>query len=265
MTKAVPRSYRTLLVAATALCAVAPAITHGAALDQPLTTAPRSQASAAARLSLPLEVDGARNGAALAEVTISDLLAISPADLASALDGRINSETADQLKALGQGLVSPDRVRALGISLVYNTSTIALEVTIPPDLRAPGVVSLAGNGFYGGDTRVEPGHFAVGVTGFVEAARRLDTGESTLGDFTFSGFTNVGGSEGYNLLFGGAYDFLNNSFDRDRLVLFKDDIDRTMRYAAGDLTSDQPRLGGSSDLLGVSVARSYQTFNRSGM
>src|SRR5690606_17156677 len=73
-----------------------------------------------------------------------------------------------------------------------------------------------------------------------------------------TGFANWGGATGLNLLFGGNAGLNDGGFERDRLVLFKDDARRVLRLSAGDLLPAQARMAGAPDLLGVSIERNHQ-------
>ncbi|TPG43577.1 fimbrial biogenesis outer membrane usher protein [Sphingomonas koreensis] len=254
-------------------CATPAAAAAAVAVDQAGQHAPadpvrETPASAAApvppdikptTLSLPIVVDDAQVGTALATVTLSDIVSISVADLNTALASRISKETASAITALGNGQIKAAAIRQAGLDLHFDTASLAIVVTIPDTRRGIQVLQTPGISF-DGLAPVDPARFAFGMTGALLINKDLSGGPTT-GDLATAGFLNVGGLTGLNVLFSGDLRFGAGAtaFERNGIVAFKDDPARAMRYSIGDIIPLQARLAGPVDLLGVSVERSYES------
>ena len=216
--------------------------------------------SAAATLSLPVEVDRRRLPSVTAEVTLSEVLAVSPAGLAEALGGMIAEETAAALRNLGAGLVPVDQVRATGVNVELDAATLSLAVTVSQAARGNQVFSPFETEAFEGRERVQASEFAFGLTGALLASNRFDGAADPDVGLGLAGFTNMGGVDGINVLFGGDVSFTGDAdfFRRDRIVAFKDDPARATRYSAGDLSPLQARFAGQIDILGLSYERDYE-------
>lgn len=216
-------------------------------------------ASPAATLSLPVLSEGRRLAPVTAEVTVTDVLAVSPVDLEVALGDLINPQVRAALRAMGGGLSPVAQVRALGLEVALDPATLSLVVTIPPAARGAQAFNFSSSAFEGRE-RISPSDFSFGLTGALLAGSRLDGDLDPAIGFGFAGFANLGGVTGINLLFGGDFNLRGGGdfFQRDRLILFKDVPSRATRYSAGDLSPLQARLAGQVDLAGFSFERNYQ-------
>jgi outer membrane usher protein len=222
-----------------------------------LEPAPSAARSPVASLNLPALLDGVPLGQIQATVSLEEVLFVSAEDLARTLGTRLDSGTLARLHALGPGQVSAEDVRATGLDVGFDPSSITLRVTIPPSLRGPQTFSSLGAAFAGLEP-IEPSRFAVGITGSLVTTSRIDRDASPETQLIVSGFANFGGVEGVNLLFGGDARLTDGSdFRRDRLVAFKDNPARALRYSAGDIAPLQARLAGQTDMLGFSIERNY--------
>jgi outer membrane usher protein FimD/PapC/LysM repeat protein len=210
--------------------------------------------------SLPVVLEGRRFTAVPTQTTVQTVVAVSANGLADSLGEAINPETAARLRALGEGLVPIAAFADTGVGIQLDTATLALAVTLTPTARSTQTVSLGTTDVYEGAERVYPGRFATGLTGALVVTDDIDDDADPVGEFAFSGFVNVGGLKGINLDYGGSYLFSSedSDFQRDAIVLFKDDPERALRYSAGDLTPFLPRLAGFAGVAGISIERNYE-------
>lgn len=209
-------------------------------------------------LSMPALVDGAPVGLVFATVTLEDVLAVSAADLVQVLGGRLHDGALAALRAMGGGQIPADQVRATGLGVRFDPSSISLRIDIPLGQRGAQSFSPLDPRLAGLDP-IEPSRFAIGITGSLVTTSRLDGNFSPDSQLLFSGFANVGGADGVNVLFGGDARLSGGSdFRRDRIVAFKDDTRRALRYSAGDIAPLQARMAGQVDMLGLSIERNYQ-------
>lgn len=210
--------------------------------------------------SLPVVVEGRRFPAVPTQTTVQSLVAVSANGLAESLGDAINPATLARLRTLGEGLVPISAFADTGLTLELDTATLALNVTISGTARSTRTVSLGTTDQYEGAQRVYPGRFATGLTGALVVSDDIDDDADPAGEFAFAGFVNVGGLKGVNLDYGGSYLFSDDGgdFQRDAIILFKDDPDRALRYSAGDLSPFLPRLAGFAGIAGLSIERNYE-------
>lgn len=256
------------LAATTALIGIDPALAQPAAIvSQTATPGPianplerSATPSPSATLSLPAQVEGQRLATITAEVTVTDVVAASPADLADALGSRIDERTATALRSLGSGLAPISRVRETGLIVRLDPATISIAVEIPASIRGTQTFTPFSREAFDGRERIQPSDFAFGLTGALLATSRMDRNVDPAVSLGLAGFVNIGGADGLNLIFGGDFNFSGelDLFERDRVILFKDDPVRAIRYSGGDLVPLQSRLAGSVELLGMSYERNYQ-------
>lgn len=226
--------------------------------QHPPTPPAEAASTPAVSLNLPTLVDGAPVGMVFATVTLEDVLAVSAADLVQVLGARLDDTALSSLRALGAGQVPAERVRATGLGISFDPSSISLRIDIPLGQRGAQSFSTLDAHLAGLDP-VEPSRFAVGITGSLVTTSRLDGDFSPDNQLLFSGFANVGGADGVNVLFGGDARLSGgDDFRRDRIVAFKDDPRRALRYSAGDIVPLQSRMAGQADMLGLSIERNYQ-------
>lgn len=211
-------------------------------------------------LSVPLLFEGAGLGNVQAEITPTRVLSVSAADIAKVLGSLVNDATREWLLPLGSDLVPVDRLREIGLVITFLPSTLSLSVDIPLASRGRRVFSGSRQIDYSGIPVALPSDFSAGLsfssftTGDIVAMERVSS------SLLVNGFTNVGGSDGVSILFGGQFDFTGSEklFVRDRIIAFKDDTNNVLRYSAGDIQPLQSRYGGDFDLLGIGVQRFYQ-------
>lgn len=217
------------------------------------------QARRTATLALPLILEGQQLPDVTAELALDDIVAIAPISLADSLGKTINPATQEALRTLGEGLVAVDRIRALGLDVRLNQQTLSLNIRLAVVARGAQVFAASGEPQYSGMERVAPSNFAFGLTGAVLATSDLSSKAINTSSLGLSGFLNIGGLRGFNLVSSGTLGIsgLSRRFQRDRIVGFVDRPDSALRFAAGDLVPLQSRLAGAFDVLGVSVERNY--------
>lgn len=216
------------------------------------------QESPAARLSIPITLDQRQYPAVLAEITTRELLGVSPRGLAQSLSDVLDESVAARVSEMGTDLRPPADLAPYGIRARLNASLLTVEVELEPRARSTTDVSVSD---LTGDLRgpvVLPERFAFGLTGALTGRSPMGGAGDTTGNVLVNGFANLGGLEGFNLDFGAWYDIGPDRFRRDRIVLFRDDRQRLVRYSAGDQTPILPRQAGVFDTLGFGVERNYQ-------
>ena len=225
-----------------------------------ITPPGRKPAEAQLRSRLPLVVGGRPLAPVAATVTLSEVISLSPADLAASLEALLNDETLEHLKALGSDQAPIDQVRALGLNITLDTGTISLALDLPPTLRRRTVLGGTDGATPSDASTVKPARFAAGATGALLLSGDATGDGGTGGQFAVAGFVNVGGLRGLNLDYSGTYQFLGDAreFSRGPLVAFMDRPEKALRYSAGDLTPQSSNLATSAPILGISMERSYQ-------
>ena len=192
-----------------------------------------------ANMALPLLVDGHPVGYAMSRFDAQDVEAVSVLDLMRVIGPSLDNAQRERLSALGDGMVEVTRVRAAGLDLQFDPSLIALRLAVPDGQGAEQELRFDSERPTG-LTSVEPGRFAVGITGGLSASSRLDEDFDPLGQFALSGFANLGGAKGVNLTFNADTSLGGSSgWRRGRLLAFRDDTDRVLREKprGGDLAS----------------------------
>ncbi|AOL22168.1 Outer membrane usher protein FimD/PapC [Erythrobacter litoralis] len=211
-------------------------------------------------INVPLATEGATLGNIRAEINSTHVLKASATDVAEVLGSLVDDITRDRLLGLGPDLVPVDRLREIGLDITFVPSTLSLSVDIPLASRGTQVLSGSRQIDFSGMPAALPSNFSAGVTLSSFTTGDIVAMERVSSNLLVNGFTNVGGIEGVNLLFGGQFDFTGNEnfFIRDRIIAFKDDTDNVLRYSGGDILPLQSRYGSDFDLLGIGVQRFYQ-------
>jgi outer membrane usher protein len=217
------------------------------------------QQSPTARLSVPVVLENQQFPPVVAEISTTELFGLSPRGLLQSLQAVLSEETAAALEAMGTDLRPPADLEPLGVRASLNTALLAVQIELTPAARSSTAMSVSDLMGDATGPVVLPERFAAGVTAaFLGRTAVNGPGEDTGAAF-LNGFANVGGIDGVNLDFGAFYDVVQNDFRRDRIVLFRDDRQRLIRYSAGDLSPVVPRQAGAFDTLGIGVERRYET------
>jgi outer membrane usher protein len=217
-------------------------------------------AERSATLPLQLVVDQTRLGNVSATITSTEAQQVHVGDLARLLAPLITEQAGQRLTALGTGLVAVDRVAAAGIRVSLDPGTLALVAELSPEVRRAQSFQASADYQITGAERATVADFAAGLTAALVATSPLDSNFDVSASIAFSGFVNIGGVRGWNLDFGGNINLAGGSgddFQRNRLVLFKDWPEEALRLSLGDVIPALPRFAGTSDILGVTLARDY--------
>ncbi|MGB3739358.1 MAG: fimbria/pilus outer membrane usher protein [Pontixanthobacter sp.] len=222
-------------------------------------------AGRAVLLDLPVELDGAYLGEVVARIA-GDAVAVDVAQLVLLIDDRVDPESVAAVAALadqGEGFADLTQLAGAGLQVDYDSAELMLAVR--PSVAQRGVRQLSVRPL----SRTDPANgmnvpnFSAGATvvariAHVQATPFGDTGLEPVSAEVF-GFANLGGFEGWNLIYGadidGARDRLVNRRD---IALIHDDFDKATRLTIGDLRT-RPLSGfqRSIDLVGVNYRRDY--------
>lgn len=230
--------------------------------------APETQEQAF-EVALPVVFDRIQLAPVRTRSSLSAIIAVSPQDLANALDGRIVPEAVEELRRMGDDLVAVGVLERVGVRATLDPTTLSVAVDVDPNVRAESVINLTGEA--GGDafTATPPSNLAAGVTFNVTGGSLIyDDEDAGFDDGAFvgvasDGFVNAWGREGVTLDFGFSTIANLNDGDgfsdlaRDRVTLFHDDVDGEIRYSLGDVRPETPRLAGSPEYVGFSIERRF--------
>lgn len=234
---------------------------QGAGGATPAEEPPQRAEPQATLLSLPVIVDGGRAPDATVALAGDRATGVVASEIAQSLSGLVSAELVERIAARGAQLISIEELAATGLAVRFDAATLSLVIDVPVALRRAQSFSALGDNQFPGLPRVLPEDFAAGLTGSLFLADDLGGARPVSSRLALSGFVNVGGVRGFNLIYGGELALSGNegsrSFQRDRLILFRDDPERAIRYSAGDLAPRQNRFLGQFDLLGFGVERSY--------
>ncbi|MDD2867739.1 hypothetical protein [Neomegalonema sp.] len=214
-----------------------------------------------AEIPLPLFLLGAPHGEARAALRGSDLTGVDAQDLAEALSSSLKPEVLERIRSLGRGYAAPEALAEAGLRVAYDPGTLTLEAEAEAAAFQDFDFFLSRRAEAPRSDLIAPARFAAGLDGSLHLAQNLNQGGDPLVGLSLDGFANFGGPDGLYLDFSGYADLspeaTGERFHRGRLTLFRDDRERAIRYAAGDVRLDAPSLAGSPDLLGVSLERRY--------
>ena len=252
----------TVILPATTVTAMTETATAEAAAaeSQAVARGARPQDNAVLSARLPVVVDGRRFASVPVTATVTEVLTISPSLLAEALQPILSDEARQRLATLGPGQVAIATLGELGFLIRLDPQTLTVVVDVPAAQRAFERFSLLNLDQYPGSKQIYPSRIAAGVTGSLSIIDNSDDGIDPAIRAGFTGFANIGGLNGLNIDYGGAFDFVDGEVDfrRDAIVAFIDRPEQALRYSAGDLFPVLPVLGGSAPILGVSLQRNYQ-------
>lgn len=220
----------------------------------------RSEDNAVLSARLPIVVEGRRFQSVPVTATVTQVLTISPAVLADALQPILSDAGRELLDGLGSGQVPVSTLAEFGFLIRLDPQTLSVAVDVPADQRAIERFSLLNMEQFPETEQVFPSAFSGGVTGTFAITDNSQDGASPAMQLGFFGFANFGGLRGLNVDYGGVVEHRagRTSFRRDAIVAFIDQPEQALRYSAGDLLPVQPTLSGSVPILGVSIERSYQ-------
>lgn len=232
----------------------------------PAETQPRSRTAGEVSISLPLIVDGRPAPQVQVVIRGDVLIGVEAASLATALDGRASAAVRSQLQQRGGALISPAELTGLGLNAVLDMASLAILIDIAGGAREAQSVDFGFGDVLGAQQVAPASDFAIGVTGSyfrLQDVRGAQGSGNTISDLSFNGFANLGGKDGFYLLYSGTYRLgsrfgSQSRFERGRIVAFHDDQEKALRYSVGDLSPVTPRLVGGVDLAGIGLERRYQ-------
>lgn len=244
----------------------------GAAAPSPSPPAPAAPTLAAAvpttgtprvsRITMHPVLDGNRLSQVTAELTVSELRAIEAGSLELALGDRLAAARRTELKRAAGSFLPVARLQEFGIVTTYDPANLTISLALAPEAVGAQTFDFTGDVRFGAAERVGPADLALGITGNLVGSHDFSDprGETRL-LYNFAGFLNIGGRErGGYLLFGGLVNLsggAQRTFERDRLIAFRDFEGAALRLAAGDLVAGLPLIAGEADIAGVSLERRY--------
>ncbi|WP_448659879.1 fimbria/pilus outer membrane usher protein [Sphingomonas sp. CJ99] len=214
-----------------------------------------------ATLALPVVTENRALGTVSATITESELVSVDPAGLSTLLGARLIDTARTGLAALGAAPVTPDALEQFGIRISLDPGSFSLIVVINPDFRKAATYVASGDVEISGAQPVDPSGFSAGLSTALVATTPLNREFDVNASLAFNGFVNIGGRDGLNIDYGGTINGIGrgaSQFQRNRIVAFKDWESSALRASAGDLIPQLPRLAGTADIAGVSLARDYQ-------
>ncbi len=209
------------------------------------------------RADLPIVIDSEDGGVVTVEMNQEGTeFRVQTADIFASILPLATPELQMQIWNSSQdGFISGARLQELGLTAKINLSTLVLEVSIPPQLRKPGRVSLAGS--VAGDINAQSASVSAVVNAFGSrsvwhenpSARSIDNGAR--GDFNAA--VNVldfvlEGQSSYT-----EYDL--SPWRRGDIRLVHDIAPKMLRLTAGDLLYPATGYATYMPLGGLSVAR----------
>ena len=213
------------------------------------------------RIKLPPTLNGNRLAPLLVEATLREIRGVEAQSIAEVLGERIREDLRAELTRLGTSFIPLDVLRAKGIGLGYDPSSLTIVISLEPAAVGGQQFSFVDEYDFGAAERALPAGLAAGITGTLSGGRDF-TGNSLADRLTydFAGFANLGGRSGLYLTYGGTLNLRgpgSGLFERDRIIAFKDLEGAALRIATGDLVPDLPILAGDVEILGVSLSRRY--------
>lgn len=226
------------------------------------SNAPPPRPPRVSRISMPPMLAGNRLAPITAELTPTELRGIEAGSLERALSDKLAAARRDDLKREAGSFLSLERLATLGITATYDPSSLTIGLALSPDAVGAQTFDFMGDVKLGAAERVAPADLAFGVTGNLVGSHDFsDPQRSTRLAYNFAGFLNIGGRDrGGYLLFGGLVNLAGQgqrTFERDRLIAFKDFEGPALRMAAGDLNAGLPLIAGEVDVAGLSLERRY--------
>lgn len=247
-----PRQAGLLALSGVALLAAAQTAAQTAGTPAPAVVAPASAQSvfeqafgkrrtrAVQRLALPTTLDGREIGTLDAELGPQGVRMARKA-LAEALKRVLRADVHARLdSADAAALVSQPELTALGITAEYSEQRIAVDLTVPLDLRAVRAVYLDGRATEPGDAtegRVVPAPWSLLVNGRWAASQQVADGTSLRRSRLFAEGAARAGDWVLEGNGSAATDGTASGFERYETRLVRDWPDKAVRLTLGDVVS----------------------------
>lgn len=216
-------------------------------------------------IDLPVDYDGAHLGDVVARVSGSDA-AIKPDGLVAHLADHASPALLDSLAALptdADGFAELSAFGEAGLALSYLPNLLRLRLDIDVADRGTRQVSIRSPISLDPASGLTPADFSLGMTLIARSALVHSDGgilgkrEPFRGELL--GFANLGGFEGWNLIWDLDLQEKGQPFDMREITLVKDDFDAATRLSVGDFRSAS--IGAtkrSVEMFGVNFRRDYQ-------
>lgn len=205
--------------------------------------------------------EGNRLALVTAELTLTELRGIEAGSLELALGNKLAAPLREVLKREAGNYLAVARLAELGIIAAYDPANLTIALSLAKEAVGAQTFDFVSDVRLGAAERVQPSGLALGITGNLVGSRDFsDPQARNQLLYSFAGFANFGGRDGVYVAFGGTVDLAGTqqrTFERDRLVAFKDFEGPALRVAAGDLVAGLPLIAGEADVAGVSLERRY--------
>ena len=241
-------------------------ITSGQAAPEAVSCQESTAAQRTVALDLPVSLDDVLLGEIVAQINGSNV-AVRPSDIVPIIAKEIDEATASAALAVSvddEGFAPICDLQSAGLIITYQPDTLSLAVSLPASQRRLREISIRSPVSVSPDDAIAPADFSVGLTAITRVAH-VHTGPGNAAGFEavrsdLFGFANIGGFEGWNLIWSADLDTGRDAFlRRGNVALTKDDFDNATRLTIGDLrTHPLSNFQRSADLLGVSFRRAYQ-------
>lgn len=205
--------------------------------------------------------EGNRLALVTAELTLTELRGIEAGSLELALGNKLAAPLRARLKSEAGNFLTTAQLAEMGITAAYDPANLTIALALAKEAVGAQTFVFASDVKLGAVERIQPSGVAFGITGNLVGSRDFSDpqGRNQL-LYSFAGFANFGGREGVYLSFGGTVDLAGTqqrTFERDRLIAFKDFEGPALRVAAGDLVAGLPLIAGEADVAGISLERRY--------
>ncbi len=222
---------------------------------------PPARGPRVSRITMHPVFEGNRLALITAELTLTELRGIEAASLELALGNKLAAPLRAQLKSEAGNFLPVSRLHELGITATYDPANLTIALSLAKEAVGAQTFTFDSDIRLGAAERVAPSGLAFGITGNLVGSRDFSDrqGQDRL-LYNFAGFANFGGRDGVYLSFGGTFDLAGTqqrTFERDRLIAFKDFEGPALRVAAGDLVAGLPLIAGEADVAGISLERRY--------
>lgn len=165
----------------------------------------------------------------------------------------------------GEGQIELTTLRARGLQINYDSSLLEITAVVPR--LGLQQVSIRNRGRPVLSNHYQQANVASGLSYRIrDRYNHRDTRGNRSGlvgvQADISGFTSVGGFNGWSLYYDANYDQTEDvKLAREDVTLVKDFYERGLRLSIGDVRPTVSRFQASPDLLGVSLERNYRDIN----
>lgn len=217
-------------------------------------------------LDLPVTVGGEYVRDLPVEVTMDGRAFLRPGQLADVLADLVEVEV---LEALGLPEADDPGAEAVpvqafsrgGLTVAYDPATLGILADLPIEMQRTRIVSVRGQGGERPQDAIAQAGVSISVSLFAQPSYAFAGPDAGYEPFRAraEGFVNAGGFDGVNLAWRGMYEEGAAAPSRlEDVLVFRDDFERAIRYAAGTI---QP-LGITlysrpAEVVGVGISRDY--------